>query len=94
MSLRCIKEYYNDVASLENIPAAWNYKLGNRLVLEWVLDRYKGKKPRDPTSREKFDTHHFADYKEDVIVLLQKVCTISLVTADITQKMGKVERLT
>ncbi len=37
-------------------PAAWEYKLGNRSAIEWVLDRYKERKPRDPTIREKFNT--------------------------------------
>ena len=29
-------------------PEAWEYKLGNRSALEWVLDRYKEKKLKDP----------------------------------------------
>jgi predicted helicase len=54
--------------SLNGIPAAaWDYKLGNRCALEWILDQYKEKKPKDPTIREKFDTYRFADYKEKVI---------------------------
>lgn len=30
-------------------PEAWEYKLGNRSALEWILDQYKEKKPKDPT---------------------------------------------
>lgn len=38
------------ITILENIPAiAWDYKLGNRSALEWILDQYKEKKPKDPT---------------------------------------------
>ncbi|MEP6467773.1 MAG: type ISP restriction/modification enzyme, partial [Parafilimonas sp.] len=34
---------------LHNIPKqAWEYKLGNRSALEWILDQYKEKKPSDP----------------------------------------------
>jgi len=40
---------------------AWDYRLGNRSALEWILDQYKEKKPKDPTVREKFNTYHFAD---------------------------------
>jgi hypothetical protein len=29
--------------------------LGNRSALEWVLDQYKEKTPKDPTIREKFN---------------------------------------
>ncbi len=47
--------------------------LGNRAALEWILDQYKEKKPKDPTIREKFDTYRFADYKEKVIDLILRV---------------------
>jgi energy-coupling factor transporter ATP-binding protein EcfA2 len=33
-------------------------------------------KPRDKTIAEKFNTYHFASYKEMVIELLQRVCTV------------------
>jgi predicted helicase len=51
-------------------PEVWLYKLGNRCALEWILDQYKEKRPKDPTIREKFNTYRFADYKEKVIDLL------------------------
>jgi predicted helicase len=69
-------------------PEAWEYKLGNRSALEWVLDQYKEKKPRDKTIREKFNTYRFADYKEEVIVLLGKVCKVSVETVGIVRGMG------
>jgi predicted helicase len=54
--------------TLSGIPTeAWEYRLGNRCALEWILDQYKEKKPKDPTIREKFNTYRFADYKEKVI---------------------------
>ena len=30
-----------------------------RSALEWVLDQYKEKKPKDPTIREKFNNYRF-----------------------------------
>lgn len=70
------------------VPAiAWDYKFGNRSALEWILDQYKEKKPKDPTIREKFNTYKFADYKEHVIDLLQRVCTVSVRTMEIIQQM-------
>ena len=71
---------------------AWTYKLGNRSALEWVLDQYKEKKPKDPTIREKFDTCRFADYKDKVIDLLARVTTVSVETLRITDAMAKAER--
>ena len=78
--------------TLSGIPAeAWEYKLGNRSALEWILDQYKEKKPKDPTIREKFGTYCFADYKEKVIDLLMRVTTVSVRTQEIVgaMKAGK-----
>jgi predicted helicase len=73
---------------LQGVPAAaWEYKLGNRSALEWILDQYKEKKPSDPTIAEKFNTYRFADYKEHVIDLLKRVCTVSVKTVEITNQM-------
>ena len=78
---------------LSRIPAdAWRYQLGNRSALEWVLDQYKEKKPKDPTIREKFDTYRFADYKEHVIDLLARVTTVSVETMRIVDLMKAAAR--
>lgn len=73
-------------------PEAWDYKLGNRSALEWILDQYKEKKPKDPTIREKFDTYRFANYKEKVIDLLLRVTTVSVRTVEITRQMQSASR--
>ena len=36
------------------------------------------KKPKDPTIVEKFNTYKFTEYKESVIELLGRVCTVSV----------------
>jgi len=72
---------------LSCIPAAWEYKLGNRSALEWILDQYKEKRPSDATIAERFNTYRFADYKEAVIDLLRRVCTVSVKTVEITKQM-------
>jgi predicted helicase len=73
---------------LENVPSvAWDYKLGNRSALEWILDQYKEKKPKDPTIAKLFNTYRFPDYKEQAIDLLQRVCTVSVKTMEIIQQM-------
>jgi len=78
----------DEITTLQGIPFdAWEYKLGNRSALEWILDQYKEKKPRDKTIAEKFNTYHFADYKESVIELLQRVCTVSVETRRIIGEM-------
>ena len=80
----------DEQTELHGIPAAsWEYKLGNRSALEWVLDQYQEKKPKDPTIAEKFNTYRFADYKEQVIDLLKRVCTVSVETMRIIEEMGE-----
>ena len=77
------------VTTLTGIPEdAWRYRLGSRSALEWVLDQYKERKPRDPTIRERFSAYRFADYKEQVIDLLRRVCTVSVKTMDVVDDMA------
>ena len=68
-------------------PEAWDYVLGSRSALEWVLDQHKEKKPRDATVRERFDTYRFADHKERVIDLLRRVCTVSVRTMELIDEL-------
>ncbi len=78
---------------LTGIPkAAWDYQLGNRSALEWILDQYKEKTPKDPTIREKFNTYRFADYKERVIDLLRRVTRVSVETQKIVEAMRAIKR--
>lgn len=78
----------DELTFLRSVPKeAWEYKLGNRSAIEWVLDQYKEKKPKDPTIAEKFNTYKFADYKEQVIDLLERVCTVSVETVNIIKQM-------
>ena len=79
--------------TLADVPAeAWKYKLGNRCALEWILDQYKEKKPKDPTIRERFNTYRFADHKEKVIDLLARVTTVSVRTVEIINAMRAAPR--
>ncbi|MDB9447131.1 type ISP restriction/modification enzyme, partial [Anabaena sp. CS-542/02] len=79
----------DDVTTLQGVPSiAWEYMLGNRCALEWILDQYKEKKPKDPTIAEKFNTYRFADYKEQVIDLLMRVCRVSVETMNIINQMS------
>lgn len=92
VKLKAVKEAgiieIDEVTTLNGIPGeAWEYKLGNRSALEWILDQYKEKKPSDPTIAEKFNTYRFADYKDHVIDLLKRVCTVSIETMKIIQEM-------
>ena len=83
----------DSATQLSGIPAsAWDYRLGNRSGLEWILDQYKEKKPKDPTIREKFNAYRFADYKEKVIDLLARVTRVSVETMEIVDAMKGAKR--
>ena len=79
----------DEQTTLTGVPAdAFRYQLGSRSALEWVLDQYKERKPRDPTIRERFNTYRFADHKERVIDLLRRVCTVSVKTMEVVDSMA------
>ncbi|MBL1210186.1 type ISP restriction/modification enzyme, partial [Geminocystis sp. GBBB08] len=79
----------DEVTTLTKIPTlAWEYELGNRSAIEWILDQYKEKKPKDKTIAKKFDNYKFADYKEEVIELLKKIITVSVETMIIINQMN------
>ena len=80
----------DDKTTLTGVPPdAWRYRLGSRSALEWVLDQYKERKPKDPTIAERFNTYRFADHKERVIDLLQRVCAVSVRTMNIVDQMAR-----
>jgi predicted helicase len=72
---------------IDNCLLITEYKLGNRSAIEWVLDQYKPYKSDDKTIQEQFNNYNFADYKEEVIELLQKVCWISVETMKIVKDL-------
>ena len=79
----------DDATRLTGVPEdAWRYRLGSRSALEWVLDQYKERKPKDPTIAARFDTYRFADHKDRVIDLLRRVCTVSVKTMEIVDGMA------
>lgn len=71
---------------------AWDYRLGNRSAIDWVLEQHKEKRPRDPTVAAKFNTYRFAEQKEAMIKLLGRVVRVSVETVKITQAMAALAR--
>jgi predicted helicase len=71
-------------------PAAWDYRLGNRTALDWVLDQHKEKTPKDPTIRARFNAYRFADHRERVADLLARVTRVSVETVAIVEAMRRV----
>ena len=81
----------DEQTSLHGVPPeVWDYRLGTRSAIEWILDQYKEKTPKDPTVHEHFNTYRFADHKERVIDLLCRVTTVSLRTNEIVASLSMV----
>ena len=72
---------YNDFLTLEGIPPeVFEYRLGNRSALEWVVDQYRVK--IDKRSGIKNDPNREKD-AEYILRLIGQVITVSLETVDI-----------
>ena len=72
---------YNDFLTLEGIPAAvYDYKLGTRSALEWVVDQYRVKV--DKRSGIVNDPNR-ADEPRYIVNLIASVITVSLKTVEI-----------
>ena len=72
---------YNDFLTLRGIPvAAFDYRLGNRSALEWVIDQYRVS--TDPRSGIVNDPNR-ADDPQYILRLIKQVITVSLETQQI-----------
>ena len=76
---------YNDFLTLDGIPAkAFDYRLGNRSALEWVIDQYRIK--TDKRSGIVNDPNR-ADNPQYIVKLIGKVITVSLETVGIVENL-------
>lgn len=82
-----VREAFKDL--LKGWARSHDLTFGNRCALEWILDQYKVKTPKDPTIRAKFNTYRFADYKDKVIDLIARVTRVSVETMRIVGAMMK-----
>ena len=80
---------YNDFLTLGGIPAkAFDYRLGNRSALEWVIDQYRVK--TDKRSGIVNDPNR-PDAPRYIVKLIGKVITVSLETVDIVEGLPALE---
>ena len=78
---------YNDFLTLDGIPAeVYDYKLGTRSALEWVVDQYRVKVDR--RSRIKNDPNRETEPRY-IVNLIKRVITVSLKTVEIIQNLPK-----
>ena len=80
---------YNDFLTLGNIPPkAFDYRLGNRSALEWIVDQYRVK--TDKRSGIVNDPNR-SDDPQYIVKLIGKVITVSLETVDIVERLPALE---
>ena len=76
---------YNDFLTLDGIPAeAYDYRLGNRSALEWVVDQYRVK--TDKRSGIVNDPNREAEPRY-IVDLIARVTTVSLKTVEIVKNL-------
>ena len=76
---------YNDFLTLDGIPAeVFDYRLGNRSALEWVVDQYRVKV--DKRSGIVNDPNR-ADQPQSIVDLIGRVITVSLETVEIVKNL-------
>ncbi len=74
---------YNDFLTLDGIPPkAFDYRLGNRLALEWVINQYRVK--TDNRTQIVNDPNR-ADDPQYIVKLIGKVIAVSLETVEIVE---------
>lgn len=82
---------YNDFLTLTGIPPqTFDYKLGNRSALDWVIDQYQVS--TDKRSGITNDPNR-ADDETYILRLIKQVITVSLETVNIVQNLPPLEIL-
>ena len=80
---------YNDFLTLGNLPSkAFDYRLGNRSALEWVVDQYRVK--TDKRSGIVNDSNRVDD-SQYIVRLIGTVITVSLETVEIVEGLPALE---
>ena len=69
-------------------PQAFEYRLGNRSALDWVIDQYRIKE--DKRSGIVSDPNR-ADDERYIVDLVGKVIAVSVKTADIVNELSELE---
>ena len=81
---------YNDFLTLDRIPAkAFEYQLGNRSALEWVIDQYCVKTDKRSSI---VNNPNREDAPQYIVKLIKKVLTTSLETVEIVEGLPGMDK--
>jgi len=80
---------YNDFITLDGLPKeAFDYKLGNRSALEWIIKQYclkVDKRSSIVNDPNRVDDEHY------ILELLKKVTTVSLETLKVIEQLTELK---
>ena len=80
---------YNDFLTLDGVPAeVFQYRLGHRSALEWVVDQYRVK--TDKRSGIENNPNRVDD-EEYIVDLIRKVISVSLETVGIVERLSSLD---
>ena len=78
---------YNDTLTLTDIPPeAFDYRLGSRSALEWIIDQYRVVTERNSDIVRA--PNEYSDNPDYIINLLEKVVTVSVETVRIVRPIS------
>ncbi|OQW91878.1 MAG: hypothetical protein BWK79_15910 [Beggiatoa sp. IS2] len=82
---------YNYSLTLNGIPAkTFNYRLGNRSALEWIIERYQIK----TDERSQITNNPNQPYEPKAIIkLIGQIITVSLKTVEIVEKLPIIQQV-
>ena len=79
---------YNDFLTLEGIPPqVFDYRLGNRSALDWIIDQYRVE--RDEDNKITSDPNR-ADDEDYIVRLIGQVITVSLETLKLVRSLPEI----
>ena len=77
----------NDSLTLADIPPeAFQYRLGNRSALEWVIDQYQVS--TDKRSGITSDPNRYSDDEKYIVELVGRVVAVSVATAHLVAELS------
>jgi predicted helicase len=83
--------FYNDFLTLHGIPPeTYEYRLGNRSALEWVIDQYRV--THDDQGSIASDPNRMDD-EQYIVRLVGQVITVSLETVQVVKGLPELEGL-
>ena len=91
---KAVKTYYHELQQLSELNAdkeGFEYRLGNRSALHWIIDQYRVK--TDKRSGIVNDPNH-ADESDYIVNLIQRVITVSVETVKIVKALPALEEMT